>query len=373
MQFKEIIGQYEVKQRLIQTVNDGRISHAQLFMGPEGSGNLCMAIAYAQYIACANRQTDDSCGSCPACIKYQKFVHPDLHFSYPIISSPKIKTSTAVLTDWREAITENPYLNLFDWLQFLGGENKQGIIPVDESAEIMRKLSLTTFEGGYKVMIIWMPEKMNTQSANKLLKILEEPPDKTLFLLVTENEDQLLRTIISRTQLVKLNKIADADLIQALMNKHQLQEKDATRIAYLADGSYNEAKLLLINSQEESFNFTQFRTWMRICFKRDALAILKWVDEMAGIGRERHKNFLKYGMGIIREALMLNYNNPSLVRLQGDELDFALKFAPFINGNNVELVMDEFNKSLQHVERNANTKILFTDMSLKLFALLKLK
>lgn len=371
MLFKEVVGQAAVKQRLVQSVKDNRVSHAQLFLGPDGSGNLALAIAYAQYLACTNRQTADSCGECPSCIKYAKLVHPDLHFSFPITTSKDTKVSTVLLPEWREAITENPYMNLFQWYEFLEVENKQGIIGVEESAEILRKLSLMAYESEFKTMIIWMPEKMNTAAANKLLKILEEPPDKTLFILVTESEDQLLRTIISRTQLVKVNKLADSEIKAALVEKHQLAESEAARIAYLADGNYNHALALIKETESGNFNFNSFTEWMRLCFRNDVLKITNWTTEMASIGRERQKNFLSYGLNAFRESLIMNYAGQSIVRIEGEELEFIKKFAPFINENNCEALIAAFERSILHIGRNANPKILFLDLSLKCMELLK--
>lgn len=371
MLFKDIVGQSAVKQRLIRSVKDNRVSHAQLFLGPDGSGNLALAIAYAQYICCTNKQPSDSCGECPSCIKYFKFVHPDLHFAFPIAISKEKPISTFSLPQWREAISENPYMNLFQWYEILEVENKQGIINVDESAEILRKLSLMAYESEFKTMIIWMPEKMNASAANKLLKILEEPPEKTLFILVTENEDQLLRTIISRTQLVKINKLADAEIKAVLIEKHQLTEQDAARIAYLADGNYNHALSLLKENESENFNFNSFSEWMRSCFRGDLIKISGWSVEMSTIGRERQKNFLGYALNAFRECLIMNYADQSIIRIEGDELDFIKKFAPFINANNCQELIAAFERSIQHIERNANPKILFLDLSIKCIDLLK--
>jgi DNA polymerase-3 subunit delta' len=371
MKFSTIIGQEDVKQRLIQSAKEGRISHAQLFLGPEGSGNLAIAIAYAQYIACKDRSENDSCGTCPSCVKYQGLVHPDLHFAYPITSAKEGETSTQYLVEWREELSKNPYMNMFHWISVIGKENQQGVISKFESAEIMRKLALTSYEGGFKVMIIWMPEKMNLASANKLLKILEEPPDKTLFLLVTENMDQLLATIISRTQLVKVNRIEDEDMRKALVKMHDLDEQEAARIVYLAEGNYNEARYLVQHADEENFNFIQFRTWMRLCYNKDVLKTIQWVDGIAGVGREKQKNYLAYAIGMVRETLMVSYGDASLIRLQGEELEFVKKFSPFIHGENCITVTDELNKAIRDIERNANPRILFTDLSLKMMAQLK--
>lgn len=371
MLFKDIIGQETIKDRLIQSVKDNRISHAQLFLGPEGSGNLAIAIAYAQYISCIKKQENDSCGTCPSCIKYNKLAHPDLHFVFPVVGSKEV--SSHFLSEWREAVLENPYLNLFQWYQFLDVENKQGIIGVEESADILHKLSLTSYESGFKIMIVWMPEKMHTSASNKLLKILEEPPDKTLFILVAENEDLLLKTIVSRTQLIKIKKIPDAEIKKALAEKYQLTEQEAPRMAYLADGSFNHAMALTKEVEEEDFNFKTFRDWMRLCFKNDVPAIITWGNEISTIGRERQKNFLAYALNVLRECLMLNYADPSLVRIEGEEIDFVKKFAPYIHAGNCEQMIQIFEKAIAHIERNAYPKILFLDLSLKCMELLRVK
>jgi len=371
MLFKEIVGQETIKQKLIQSVKDNRISHAQLFLGHEGSGNLALSLAYAQYVSCANKQEHDSCGTCPSCTKYIKLAHPDLHFVFPVVGSKEV--SNHFLTQWREAILENPYMNLFQWYQFLDVENKQGIIGVEESSEVLRKLSLTSYESGYKIMIVWMPEKMHPSAANKLLKILEEPPDKTLFLLVTENEDLLLKTIISRTQLIKIKKIPDTEIKKALIEKYQRTEQEAARIAYLADGSFNHAMALTKEGEEEDFNFKTFRDWMRLCFKNDVASIITWSNEISTIGRERQKNFLAYALNVLRECLILNYADANMVRIEGEEIDFVKKFAPYIHAANCEPMIEVFEKAISHIERNANAKILFLDISLKSIELLRRK
>ncbi|MGL5890488.1 MAG: ATP-binding protein, partial [Bacteroidia bacterium] len=298
MFFRDIIGQQDVKQRLVQTVAGNRVSHAQLFFGPGGSGTLALAFAYSRYVHCTNRGADDACGECPSCTKYNKLVHPDLHFVYPVALSKDVRVSTNVITEWRQAFLENPYLTLDEWFGKLEAENKQAVIGTEESGEILKKLSLTTFEGEYKIMIIWMAEKMNLQAANKLLKILEEPPDKTLFLLVTEGEDQLLRTIVSRTQLVKVRRISDNDLRDALVQRHGLSAEDAAKMAYQADGSYAAARLLLDRNENAAFYLAAFQKWMRASLKFDAQKVIASVDELATIGRERQKQFLGYSLDL---------------------------------------------------------------------------
>lgn len=373
MQFSEIIGQQDIKQRLIQSVNENRVSHAQLFLGNTGSGSLALAIAYAQYICCENKQEQDSCGTCKSCVKYQKFIHPDLHFSYPVVLSKDVRTSTDVLPAWREAVLANPYLNINDWFDFLEAENKQPVIGTEESAEILRKLTLTTYESEYKVMIIWMAEKMNAAAANKLLKILEEPPDKTLFMLVCENEDQLLRTIISRTQLVKIKKIDEQSLEQALVSKHGLSADEAKSIALMADGDYGIAQKLLSENESAEWSLTTFQNWMRACLKFDMQKINSLITEFSELGRERQKNFFAYCLHMVRECVMVNYADNSLTKVTAKEMEFLKKFAPYINADNCMQFTEELNKASMHIERNANPKILFLDMSFKFNELLNLK
>jgi DNA polymerase-3 subunit delta' len=372
MFFKEIIGQQDIKQRLVQSVASNRVSHAQLIFGHEGSGALPLAVAYAQYIHCTNRNETDSCGECPSCQKYRKLVHPDLHFVYPIALSKDLRVSTQAIKEWRDAFLENPYLTLDEWFGKLEAENKQAVIGQEESGEILKKLSLTTFEGEFKIMIIWMAEKMNITAANKLLKILEEPPDKTLFLIVTEHEDQLLRTIVSRTQLVRIHGISDADLTAALMERHQLEKADAEKIAFQSDGNYAQARQLLERSEQAAFNLSTFQKLMRACLKFDAAKVLTLVDDLAAIGRERQKHFLSYSLDLVRESLLINYADPKLVRMAGEELAFISKFAPFIHAANGENFIEELNLALKHIERNGSPKIIFLDLAFKINELINI-
>lgn len=372
MFFRDIIGQSEAKQRLLSTVSGNRISHAQLFFGHEGYGALPLTLAYAQYIHCTNRGADESCGECPSCQKYAKLVHPDLHFVFPIAISKDVRVSTHLIAQWREALLENAYLTLDEWFDKIDADNKQPVIGTDESGEILRKLSLTTFEGEYKIMIIWLAEKMNLTAANKLLKILEEPPDKTLFLLVTENEDQLLRTIVSRTQLVKVRAIADADLRDALMQRHGLSFEDAEKVTFQSDGSYATARQVINRNEQAAFNLATFQKWMRAALKFDGPKVISAVDELATVGRERQKNFLLYALTLVRESLLLNYADQSLVRMSGEELAFISKFAPFIHAANGEKFIEELDKAFSHIERNGNAKMIFLDLSFKANELLNI-
>lgn len=372
MLFKEIIGQEAVKERLVRSVKDGRISHAQLFLGPQGSGSLALAVAYAQYISCTNKLETDSCSECSSCVKYNKLIHPDLHFVYPVALSKNVRVSTDVAAQWRDAFLDNPYITLFSWFEMLEAENKQAVIGVEESGEILRKLSLTTYEAEYKIMIIWQAEKMNPAAANKLLKILEEPPDKTLFLLVCESEDQLLRTIVSRTQLIKITKISDENLIKVLVDRHGLSAEAAESTAHLADGDYAEALLLINQNETAGQNLASFQKLMRASIKFDPKGVLAWIDEISEAGRERQKNFLNYALHIMRESMVVNYADASLVKLGEEEQGFVKKFSPFIHSNNVERFVEELNKAHYHMERNANAKILFMDLAFKFNELLNL-
>ncbi len=375
MQFKHVIGQQAVKQRLINSVKENRVSHAQLFTGPEGSGNLAMAIAYAQYLVCEKPGDADSCGTCSACIKMNKLVHPDVTFSYPVATKEKISKPKSIdfVEEWRKAVIDNPYLNFNDWVEFLEIENKQGIISVEESADILRRLTLKSVESGYKIVIIWLPEKLHISAANKLLKIIEEPPAQTVFLLVAVNHEQVLSTIASRTQLTKINRIQDDEMLEGLITEHQVQKEAAKKIVQRAGGDYREALLLLKNDPEEEDDSKLFLEWMRFCLKPNVTGIMEFSESMSKTGREKQKLFLQTALHIARECIMMNYADHSMVRMEGKELEDFKRFAPFVNKNNGEEFEEELNKAHFHLERNANTKILFTDLSFKMNRLLRMK
>lgn len=374
MLFKDIIGQGEVIKRLLHSVQKNRVSHAQLFLGAEGSGALPLALAYAQYILCSDHKKEDACGVCSSCLKMNKLIHPDVHFVYPIaIKKHESEKSTDVIGEWRQAFLQNPYLSLSDWFSHLNAENKQPVIGVEESGDILRKLSLTTYEGEFKVMLVWMPEKMNAAAANKLLKILEEPPDKTLFLLVSENEEALLRTIYSRTQLIKINRIQDEEIKKALVEKKDLQPAGASKIAYLADGNYNAALKLVSEGSNQNVNLYKFRDWMRLVYKADVLNALTWVEDIgsAKTGRENQKAFLLYGLNILRECLAGMYGDRKLMRVDGEELDFVKKLSTRLDGDLCKQLSDELNEAIIHIERNGSGKLIFTDLSLKCMKIVK--
>ncbi len=378
MQFKDVIGHENVKERLINTVKEGRISHAQLFLGKEGSGNLALAIAYAQYISCQNKSDTDSCGECASCTKFQKVIHPDLHFVFPVATNDEVKEkpiSANFLVQWREVILQEPYLSIANWQEKIETGNKQLLISKYESESILKILSLKTYEAEYKTMIIWYPEKFNIASANKLLKIIEEPPSKTLFILVAHDISQLISTILSRTQLVKVGNVEVAVLKKELIKRYALEESLAQNIARLSDGNFIQAKKIIEQSEQEELFYALFTNWMRAAFKGEVASLITWTDEIAKItfGREKQKQFLNYCLHIIRESLIKNYGNSDLERIANNEKGFLVNFAPFIHGANCMEIINLLNDASYHIERNANPKILFLDVSLKLTKLLRVK
>jgi DNA polymerase-3 subunit delta' len=370
MQFKEIVGQAAVKQRLIASVTENRVSHAQLFLGPEGSGNLPLAVAYAQYVSCEDRQPDDSCGVCASCRKYQKLAHPDLHFSYPFFAKHKDDTSLTFIEQWREALLANPYLSLDTWRGYLEAENKQANINIAECHQIIKKLSLKPFESIYKVLILWLPEYLDKEG-NSLLKIIEEPQPNTLFLLVAQNQDQILNTILSRTQLIKIPALEYNDIKNYLTYHHGQTQHAAEEIAYLSNGNMTEA-LSMIN--QDSSNYHQlFIKWLRMCFGNKGSEVISFTDQLAKLGRENQKNFLRYGVSFIRECCLLLAGAGNLVHLPADELETAQKMIGVMNMAQAEAISAELEKAHYHVERNANPKILFLDVSLQIIKILFFK
>ena len=376
MLFKDIVGHKEIQKKLINAVNETRISHAQLFLGKEGSGHLAMAIAYAQYISCENKLEDDSCNQCNSCIKFKKLIHPDLHFVFPVATNATIKknpVSDHFLETWRETILDDAYLTLEKWQQQLDTGNKQLSIAKDESVDILKKLSLTTYESEYKILIIWYPEKFNNSSANKLLKIIEEPPQKTLIILVAQDAEQIISTIVSRTQVIKFGPINELDLQKAIVSKYNLDDDEAHRIAQLSYGDFNETKKIIEHSDSEELYQELFAQWMRAAFTANVPGLINWTEEISStsFGREKQKQFLKYGMHLFRESLMNNYSDRSLDRRNPKENQFLEKFAPYIHGANCMAIVNLFNDAIYHIERNSHPKILFLDVSLKLTKFLR--
>ena len=358
MFFRDVIGQEEVKQRLIQEVNEGRIPHAQLICGPEGVGKIPLAIAYARYISCSNRSETDACGVCPSCVKFNKLVHPDVHFVFPIVNK-------------REQLLTSPYFNLNHWLNNIGAENKQAQIFANESDEILKKLSLKSSEGGFKITIVWLPEKLHPVCANKLLKLLEEPPERTIFLLVSEMPDMILPTIQSRTQRMNVRKIDEASIDRVLQTKYSIQSADSLSIAHLANGNFIKALETIHLNEENQLFFDLFVSLMRLSYQRKIREMKMWSEQVAGMGRERQKNFLEYCQRMIRENFIFNLRQRDLTYMTISEQNFATRFAPFVNERNVMGIMDELSEAQIHIEQNVNAKMVFFDFSLKMIVLLK--
>jgi len=369
MQFSEIIGQEAVKQRLVNSFNDGRLSHAQLFLGPEGSGTLAMAIAYSQYINCPNKTANDSCGTCPSCMKYKALVHPDLHFVFPIITSPKFKepVSDNYITEWRKINNDTKsYFNLNGWLEYIDAENKQGSIQKNESSEINRKLNLKTYEADYKTMIIWMADKMNETCANKILKILEEPPPNTLFILIAENTDSILATILSRTQMIKMVKIDKENMLSYIKSEYKLGEEEAQFVAANANGNIIAVKSAVNMSEEIGMFFESFTNLMRKSYQRDFEGLIEWSKAVATWGREKQKTYLEYCLGMLRNNFVMNQKANNILHMSKMEADFSSKFSVFINDSNIEEFSVLLSEAHYHIERNGSAKIIFLDLALKI-------
>lgn len=382
MQFSKVLGQEHLKNHLSKSVDNGRIPHAQLFVGPEGSGTLPMALAYAQYILCGNKESDNKSEADSCNLKFKNFSHPDLHFAFPVATTDKVKkhpVSNHFMEEWRQLLKEQPYGNLFDWYRKLGIENKQGQIGVDEALNIVKSLSLKSYEGGYKIMLIWMAEKMNTAAANKLLKLIEEPPSKTVFILIAEDEGQIISTIRSRCQTLHFPPLAEAVIIEALQKNYQLDEATATKIAHQSDGNYNKACDLIYHDSEDIQFEEWFVFWIRSAFKakgnKTAIHdLIGWSEQVAKTGRETQKQFLQFCMDFFRQALLMNYNASELIFMEPKTKNFKLEnFAPFIHEGNIIDINQELQDAIYHIERNGNSKIILTDLSIKLTRLLHKK
>lgn len=377
MFFKDIIGQDDIKQHLIQEADKGTVPHAMLFCGPEGTGKLQMAIALASYLLCQKTDGNDSCGSCSSCFKMKKLVHPDLHFVFPVINTAKSSASRKTLSDdelpkWRQIILENLYFSFEDWLETLDASEKQAMIYTEESESIIKKLSLTSTEGGYKILIIWQPEKMHTNCANSLLKLLEEPPAKTLIILVSNAPEQILETILSRTQRIDFKPIPENTIREYLQGPaFRIEPTQANEIARLSCGSLLKAKKSLQIQDESREYLDSFMQLMRLSYSR-RLKDLKLLDEtLAGHGREWQKRFFSYCQRMIRENFIMNFRRPELNYMTDEERQFSTKFAPFINEKNIIGIMDELSEAQRHIEQNVNAKMVFFDLSMKIILLLK--
>lgn len=371
MFFKDVIGQTDIKNKLAELAVNNRLPHAMMFLGPEGNGALPMALALAQYINCENKQGNDSCGTCPSCAKTQKYIHPDVHFTYPTItgkSGGKPPVSADFIQEWRSALLQNPYMSYNEWLNNLEAENKQGNITVNECHEIIRRINLKTYESTYKIQIIWLAEFLR-EAGNTLLKVIEEPPSDTIFILIVENAELVLNTILSRTQIVRINAVQDEDIKEGLLSKYDMDESTAKRISRIADGNFNLA--MNIAGGETGDNSQELRKWLGCCFNLkqrpssdNSVKLFDWIDAFSKAGRENQKIFFKYALFFLRECTFIALTGHS-EKLDGDELTFAKNLSAKLGVEQVEQLNKLINNVHYYVERNANPKILFTSASFK--------
>ena len=378
MQFKDVIGQQEAKERMLHSYKEGRLAHAIMLLGPEGCGNLSLALAFAQFLSCTNKSETDSCGTCPQCRKHSSLQHPDLHFSFPYFNKPKGEGSGAEKTnsgdygtEWREALLESPYLGIEHWRTKITKDNKVFMMGVAEAEHIVRRLSLKSFEGGHKYMIVWLPEYLRPDTANKLLKTLEEPPEGTLFIFVSNSIERILATVQSRVQILHIPKLTDEDIKAELISRN-IPEVTATGITHYVDGNWWRALLLSTSEDPNQFFSAQFIQWMRNCYSKNITEIIRWADEMHKLSRDDQKEFLMYALDQIRQNLVLNYAGTELARMNAEEAEFSKKFSAFINEKNAENLMDLISDAHSDISRMAYSKMVLTDLSFKVHYQLKL-
>ncbi|WP_291908293.1 hypothetical protein [Chitinophaga sp. CB10] len=374
MLFKDIIGQSAVAHQLVQSVQQNRLSHALILLAPEGSGGLPLGLAFTQYLVCENKQPEGACGHCSACIKASQYIHPDIHFSYPVIprKAGDKPVSTDYVSEWREFVTTNPYGNTYDWLQFIGAENKQGNITATECQDIIRKLNLKSFESGYKILLMWMPEYLGNEG-NRLLKLIEEPPVNTLFIFVAENQEQILATILSRTHLIKVNPIAKEEMVKSLTERGNVPLARAQQIATIAAGNYREAVYLLQHSDDDYHEL--LRNWLNYIFTGNRGALQEWIEAIssAKTGRENQKQFLRYFINLLEHAVRLQFIDRSQLAFSAEEMDFSAKLLKLAGMEQIEQIVELLDNAYYHIERNANAKMLFHALSIKLQYIFKKK
>jgi DNA polymerase-3 subunit delta' len=367
MLFKQVIGQREAKQRLLNLVREDRVPHAMMLHGPAGSGKLALALALLQFISCTNRQQADACGSCPSCMKFNKLIHPDLHFVFPVLKTARVSkdpVSDHFMEEWRETFLANPYLSENEWYEAIGAENKQGIINKEESLQIIRKLGFKPYESDYRMLVMWLPEKMNQAAANKLLKLVEEPPERTVMVLVTEQTDRILPTIVSRTQLLYIPPLTAPDIREGLEREGPADPdliEDAVR---RSAGNFNMALLSLSSDRQDQQYFELFTSLMRLCYSRKIIEVNDWVDRVAGIGRERQKQLMEYSLRLLRESFILRLGMEELNYLSKKEREFADKFGSFIHHGNIHELALAFDLAADHIEANGNPRVILMDLSI---------
>lgn len=371
-----VIGQEEVWNRLTQMAKTDRMPHAILLCGPQGAGKMALAMAFAKYLLCSSHDTENKpCGSCRQCLMLEKWEHPDLHFTYPTIKLPSMASDHKPVSDdfakqWRQMICESPYFSMDQWMNIIGADNQQAIITAGESDELVKKLSLMSSQGGYKVSVIWLPERMNVECANKLLKLIEEPPHGTVFILVSEEPDKLLETIRSRTQRIDVKRIETSHIATALKERYSLGDETSMRIARLANGNWLTAVREIENDSENAEFLDDYKQLMRLAYKRDIRELKKWSEQIQGYGRERQKRFIDYFSRFTRENFMYNFGNPELNYMTEEEEAFAVKFARFIHEGNIIQISEMADKIVRDIKQNANAKIVFFDMALQMIMLI---
>lgn len=373
MFFRDIIGHEEIKRQLVRTVKEGRVPQAWLFCGASGVGKLGMAIAYARYLNCTSRGEDDACGVCPSCRQMTNMMHPDVHYSYPVYKSDKRRSgcSDDYIAEWRDALSQTPYLSREKWTEAINSGNSQLYIYADEAGAIIRKLSYKNFESEYKILIMWSPESMRTECANSLLKLIEEPYDKTVFILVSDNPERVLPTILSRTRILPFKTVSDELLSARLQQRFSLEAEDAAEVARISNGSYRKAVEVMQQTEENEKFFNLFVSMMRNAYARRIKEMKAWSDEVGTLGREAEKRFLQYSQRMLRENYIYNTRVSALTYMTRRERDFSVRFSPFINEKNVIEIMEALSCAERDISQNANGKIVFFDLSIKMILLIK--
>lgn len=392
MKFEDIIGQEEVKRILISEADEGRLPHALLLTGPEGCGKMPMVLALAQYLCCTGKEKQGSndvslfdiqpsitniqskpCGTCISCRQWEQLIHPDVHFIFPIVANKSRKKENCDdwIPTWREMLLRNPYFTYADWIQQMEVENSQPVIYTRESDIIQRKLSLKSVQGGWRIVIIWLPEKMQEAGANKMLKLLEEPPAQTLFLLVSEEPQRILGTILSRVQLISMTRLKDEEISEAIHQRMGIEKQESDMVAHMASGNYSKALAMITAGDGTSELFQQFTSLMRLAWSRKVKEMKVWSEELADLGRERQKDFLQYAQRMIRESFTANLHHPELNYMNMEEQQFTSKFAPFVSERNALGIMNELQEAQIHIEQNVNPKMVFFDLILQLTVLIK--
>jgi DNA polymerase-3 subunit delta' len=378
--FKDIIGQQEIKQHLRQSMHDGYIPHARMLTGTEGVGKVALALAYARYLCCTDRNVEDACGTCPSCIKFNKLIHPDLHFVYPIVKNDKKKKEICddYLKEWREFVLKNPYFNYNLWLEFIGAENSQGLIYARESDEIIHKINLKAYESQYKIILVWLPEKMHESCANKLLKMIEEPPANTVFLLISEAPDMVIGTIQSRTQRLHVPPVDKESMTARLKEltvgtSNRMEERLQEELVHLANGNYLRLLELLDNTDDRHEFLELFKSIVRCSWRKNLKKMRSNADIFAAMGRDRQKAFLSYSNNLIRENFFYNLRIPEINYINREEAEFSNNFSPYVKEGNVIGLIDEFTLAERHIESNVNPRMVFFDLSLKIAVLIKQK